>query len=132
MTGFNLPAVLAIYRFEMARTRRTLLQSIISPVISETILSPTNWMNRRIYLPLISAVAGDRLSLTHSQYFTASSLIWMSLVLSGLMTTVVAAVAKPIRPEAMSASTVLSSFRASRSLRPSGNRRLTPSRWIVA
>jgi len=30
----NLHAVKAIYRFEMARTRRTLMQSIISPVIS--------------------------------------------------------------------------------------------------
>lgn len=34
MKGFNLPAVLSIYCFEMARTRRTLLQSIVSPVIS--------------------------------------------------------------------------------------------------
>jgi ABC-2 type transport system permease protein len=30
----NLRGVLAIYKFEMARTRRTLLQSIVSPVIS--------------------------------------------------------------------------------------------------
>ncbi|PHP67054.1 sugar ABC transporter permease [Zhengella mangrovi] len=30
----NLTAILAIYRFEMARTARTLLQSIISPVLS--------------------------------------------------------------------------------------------------
>ena len=33
----NTPAVKAIYRFEMARTRRTLLQSIVSPVISTSL-----------------------------------------------------------------------------------------------
>ena len=30
----NLHAVKAIYRFEMARTRRTIAQSIVSPVLS--------------------------------------------------------------------------------------------------
>jgi ABC-2 type transport system permease protein len=33
----NLRAVLAIYQFEMARTRRTLLQSIVSPVLSTSL-----------------------------------------------------------------------------------------------
>ena len=33
----NLHAVSAIYRFEMARTRRTLLQSIVSPVLSTSL-----------------------------------------------------------------------------------------------
>ncbi len=33
----NLPAVRAIYLFEMARTRRTLLQSIVAPVISTSL-----------------------------------------------------------------------------------------------
>jgi ABC-2 type transport system permease protein len=33
----NLPAVHAIYAFEMARTRRTLLQSIVAPVISTSL-----------------------------------------------------------------------------------------------
>ena len=33
----NVHAIRAIYRFEMARTRRTLLQSIVSPVISTTL-----------------------------------------------------------------------------------------------
>ena len=33
----NLHAVNAIYRFEMARTRRTLLQSIVSPVLSTSL-----------------------------------------------------------------------------------------------
>ena len=37
MNGINLTAILAIYRFEMARTRRTILQSIISPVISTSL-----------------------------------------------------------------------------------------------
>jgi ABC-2 type transport system permease protein len=35
--AMNLRAVQAIYRFEMARTRRTLLQSIVSPVISTSL-----------------------------------------------------------------------------------------------
>ena len=33
----NIPAVRAIYLFEMARTRRTLLQSIVAPVISTSL-----------------------------------------------------------------------------------------------
>jgi ABC-2 type transport system permease protein len=33
----NLHAIRAIYLFEMARTRRTLLQSIVSPVISTSL-----------------------------------------------------------------------------------------------
>ena len=34
MKGLNLYAIRAIYSFEMARTRRTLMQSIVSPVLS--------------------------------------------------------------------------------------------------
>src|SRR5437762_284040 len=34
MSAINVYAIRAIYRFEMARTRRTLMQSIVSPVIS--------------------------------------------------------------------------------------------------
>ena len=33
----NIYGVLAIYRFEMARTKRTILQSIVSPVISTSL-----------------------------------------------------------------------------------------------
>jgi ABC-2 type transport system permease protein len=33
----NIPAIRAIYRFEMARTRRTLMQSIVSPVLSTSL-----------------------------------------------------------------------------------------------
>ncbi len=34
MNTMNVYAIRAIYKFEMARTRRTLMQSIIAPVIS--------------------------------------------------------------------------------------------------
>ena len=37
MTRLNLYAIRAIYAFEMARTRRTLMQSIVSPVISTSL-----------------------------------------------------------------------------------------------
>ena len=37
MTVMNLHAMRAIYSFEMARTRRTLMQSIVSPVISTSL-----------------------------------------------------------------------------------------------
>ena len=33
----NVPAIRAIYRFEMTRTRRTLMQSIVSPVLSTSL-----------------------------------------------------------------------------------------------
>ncbi|HEX2596596.1 MAG TPA: sugar ABC transporter permease, partial [Luteimonas sp.] len=33
----NLHAIRAIYRFEMARTWRTLMQSIVSPVVSTSL-----------------------------------------------------------------------------------------------
>jgi ABC-2 type transport system permease protein len=33
----NVPAIRAIYKFEMARTRRTLMQSIVSPVLSTSL-----------------------------------------------------------------------------------------------
>ena len=33
----NLQAIRAIYLFEMSRTRRTLLQSVVSPVISTSL-----------------------------------------------------------------------------------------------
>lgn len=46
----NIPAILAIYRFEMARTRRTILQSIISPVISTS-----------LYFVVFGAAIGSRI-----------------------------------------------------------------------
>ena len=46
----NVHAVQAIYRFEMARTRRTLLQSIVSPVISTS-----------LYFVVFGAAIGSRI-----------------------------------------------------------------------
>ncbi len=37
MSHLNIHAIRAIYRFEMARTWRTLMQSVISPVISTSL-----------------------------------------------------------------------------------------------
>src|SRR5437867_7196453 len=39
MSAMNVYAILAIYKFEMSRTRRTLMQSIIAPVISTALYS---------------------------------------------------------------------------------------------
>ncbi len=47
----NLPAIRAIYRFEMARTGRTLLQSIVSPVISTS-----------LYFVVFGAAIGSRIT----------------------------------------------------------------------
>ena len=47
----NLHAIRAIYRFEMARTRRTLMQSIISPVLSTT-----------LYFVVFGAAIGSRIT----------------------------------------------------------------------
>jgi ABC-2 type transport system permease protein len=47
----NVHAIRAIYRFEMARTRRTLMQSIISPVLSTT-----------LYFVVFGAAIGSRIT----------------------------------------------------------------------
>ena len=47
----NLYAVAAIYRFEMARTRRTWLQSVVSPVISTS-----------LYFVVFGAAIGSRMN----------------------------------------------------------------------
>ena len=47
----NLPATMAIYRFEMARWGRTLLQSIVSPVIATS-----------LYFVVFGAAIGSRIS----------------------------------------------------------------------
>ena len=47
----NIWAIHAIYRFEMARARRTLMQSIISPVISTS-----------LYFVVFGAAIGTRMS----------------------------------------------------------------------
>jgi len=46
----NLPAIKAIYKFEMARTRRTLMQSIVSPVLSTS-----------LYFVVFGAAIGSRI-----------------------------------------------------------------------
>ena len=46
----NLHAIRAIYRFEMARTWRTLMQSIVSPVISTS-----------LYFVVFGAAIGSRI-----------------------------------------------------------------------
>ncbi len=47
----NVPAIKAIYMFEMARTRRTLFQSIVSPVISTS-----------LYFVVFGAAIGSRIT----------------------------------------------------------------------
>ena len=47
----NIHAVMAIYRFEMARTRRTLFQSIVAPVISTS-----------LYFVVFGSAIGSRIS----------------------------------------------------------------------
>lgn len=51
MRGMNLRGVRAIYAFEMARTRRTLLQSIVAPVISTS-----------LYFVVFGAAIGTRIT----------------------------------------------------------------------
>jgi len=46
----NVPAITAIYRFEMARTFRTLMQSIASPVLSTS-----------LYFVVFGAAIGSRM-----------------------------------------------------------------------
>ncbi len=50
MTAINFPAIRAIYRFEMARTFRTLMQSIASPVLSTS-----------LYFVVFGAAIGSRM-----------------------------------------------------------------------
>jgi ABC-2 type transport system permease protein len=68
----NVPAIRAIYRFEMARTRRTLMQSIISPVISTS-----------LYFVVFGAAIGSRIAqvdgITYGA-FIVPGLIMLSLL----------------------------------------------------
>jgi len=68
----NVQAVRAIYRFEMARTRRTLMQSIISPVISTS-----------LYFVVFGAAIGSRIATVEGiSYgaFIVPGLIMLSLL----------------------------------------------------
>ena len=69
----NLHAVRAIYRFEMARTRRTLLQSIVSPVISTS-----------LYFVVFGAAIGSRIQ--HVGGVSYGSFIVPGLVMLSLLT----------------------------------------------
>jgi ABC-2 type transport system permease protein len=68
----NIHAIRAIYRFEMARTRRTLMQSIISPVISTS-----------LYFVVFGAAIGSRIAqvdgITYGA-FIVPGLIMLSLL----------------------------------------------------
>jgi ABC-2 type transport system permease protein len=63
----NLPAVGAIYKFEMARTQRTWLQSIVSPVISTS-----------LYFIVFGAAIGSRIS-------TIEGVSYGAFIVPGLM-----------------------------------------------
>jgi ABC-2 type transport system permease protein len=76
MASMNLHAVRAIYRFEMARTWRTLLQSIVSPVISTS-----------LYFVVFGAAIGSRISqIDGVSYgaFIVPGLIMLSLLTQSL------------------------------------------------
>ena len=72
MSGFNALAVGAIYRFEMARFGRTIMQSLISPVISTA-----------LYFVVFGAAIGDRLQVVGGVSYGAfivPGLIMLSLL----------------------------------------------------
>ena len=69
----NFTAILAIYRFEMARTWRTVLQSIISPVISTS-----------LYFVVFGAAIGSRI--TEIEGISYGAFIVPGLVMLSLLT----------------------------------------------
>lgn len=69
----NLHAMRAIYAFEMARTRRTLMQSIVSPVISTS-----------LYFVVFGAAIGSRIQEVHGVSYGA--FIVPGLVMLSLLT----------------------------------------------
>ena len=73
MKTMNLTAILAIYRFEMARTWRTVLQSIISPVISTS-----------LYFVVFGAAIGSRI--TQIEGISYGAFIVPGLVMLSLLT----------------------------------------------
>jgi ABC-2 type transport system permease protein len=58
----NWQAIIAIYRYEMARTFRTLLQSIVSPVISTS-----------LYFVVFGAAIGSRIDAVEGSATAPSS-----------------------------------------------------------
>jgi ABC-2 type transport system permease protein len=72
MTAVNFPAVRAIYRFEMARTFRTLMQSIAAPVLSTS-----------LYFVVFGAAIGSRMGQVggvSSGAFIIPGLVMLSLL----------------------------------------------------
>jgi ABC-2 type transport system permease protein len=73
----NLPAIHAIYTFEMARARRTLMQSIVSPVVSTS-----------LYFVVFGAAIGSRIS--HIEGVSYGAFIVPGLIMLMLLTQSVA------------------------------------------
>src|SRR5437764_8868857 len=73
MSAINVYAIRAIYRFEMARTRRTLMQSIISPVISTS-----------LYFVVFGAAVGSRIQ--QIEGISYGSFIVPGLIMLSLLT----------------------------------------------
>jgi ABC-2 type transport system permease protein len=69
----NLHAIGAIYRFEMARTRRTIMQSVISPVISTS-----------LYFVVFGAAIGSRIQ--HVEGVSYGAFIVPGLIMLSLLT----------------------------------------------
>jgi len=69
----NIHAIRAIYRFEMARTRRTLMQSIVSPVISTS-----------LYFIVFGAAIGSRIQ--HVEGISYGAFIVPGLIMLSLLT----------------------------------------------
>ena len=69
----NIQAMLAIYRFEMNRTRRTVLQSVVSPVISTA-----------LYFVVFGSAIGSRMAAIDGQHYGA--FIVPGLVMLSLLT----------------------------------------------
>jgi ABC-2 type transport system permease protein len=69
----NLPAIRAIYKFEMARTGRTLLQSVVSPVLSTS-----------LYFVVFGTAIGSRI--TEIQGVAYGSFIVPGLIMLSLLT----------------------------------------------
>ena len=69
----NVHAIRAIYKFEMARTRRTLMQSIISPVLSTS-----------LYFVVFGAAIGSRI--THVEGISYGAFLVPGLIMLSLLT----------------------------------------------
>ena len=69
----NVPAIRAIYRFEMARTRRTLMQSVVSPVLSTS-----------LYFVVFGAAIGGRIQ--HVEGIPYGAFLVPGLIMLSLLT----------------------------------------------